>query len=303
MKDSEDFDMNREDSKKLAMHISNVSILGNVFLSVFKMLAGVIANSGAMLSDGVHSLSDVISTIVVIVGIRISSKKADESHPYGHDRFESVAAIILANLLILTGLGIGYKGVRTIMAGTGHIKVPGMLALVAAAVSIVVKELMFHYTKNGARKIKSDALMADAWHHRSDALSSIGSLIGIGGAMLGFPIMDPLASIVICLFIIKAGAEIYMEAVGKMVDSSVSQDVIDSMREYILKEKGVVSVDKIQTRLFGGGYYVDLEIAADAHQTLHEAHEIAHTVHDDLEEAFPDIRHVMIHVNPVFAND
>ena len=178
-----------------------------------------------------------------------------------------------------------------------------MLALVAAAVSILVKELMFHYTRNGARKIKSDALMADAWHHRSDALSSIGSLIGIGGAMLGYPIMDPLASIVICLFIIKAGVEIYMEAVGKMVDSSVSKEVIEKMKEFILREDGVVSVDKIQTRLFGGGYYVDLEIASDASQTLHEAHEIAHTVHDNLEEAFPDIRHVMIHVNPVFVDN
>ncbi len=282
-----------------AMHISRVSILANAFLSVFKLIAGILGRSGAMISDAVHSFSDVFSTIIVMIGMYFSGREADETHPYGHDRFESVASVVLSAILIITAYGIGRTGVQAIMNGAQNTPVPGMIALVAAIVSILVKEAMFHYTKAGAKKIKSDALMADAWHHRSDSLSSFGSLIGIGGAMLGYKILDPIASLVICLFILKAAYEILISAVDKMVDKAVDEETMEQIRSIILEEPGVLAIDDIKTRKFGSGFYVDIEIAADGSQTLTEAHDIAEAVHDRLEEEMSDIMHVMVHVNPV----
>ena len=203
-----------QDFQKTANRVTSVSIIGNLVLSAFKFVAGVVANSGAMISDAVHSASDVFSSIVVIIGIHVSSKESDKEHPYGHERLECVAAIILATILCITGLSIGISAVRTILAGDyKHLAVPGILALVAALVSILCKEAMFWYTKVNAQRIDSAALMADAWHHRSDALSSIGALIGIAGARLGFPIADSVASLFICFFIVKAAYEILHDGV------------------------------------------------------------------------------------------
>ncbi len=194
-----------EEFERVAMRVSAVSIIANFALTVFKLSAGILAHSGAIISDAIHSASDVFSTVVVIIGIRISRKESDKNHPYGHERLECVAAIVLATILAFTGLGIGYSALRQIAGGDyANLTVPGRLALVAAAVSILVKEAMYQYTRINARRIDSGALMADAWHHRSDALSSVGALIGIGGARLGFPILDPVASVVICVFIEKA---------------------------------------------------------------------------------------------------
>ena len=290
--------MDVKESKKIAMHISNVSRVINVVLSALKVIAGVFAHSSAMISDAVHSLSDVFSTFVVMIGIHISSKDSDKDHQYGHERYESVASIILATMLGLTGAGIGYAGIKAILYGADELKAPGMLALLAAVISIIVKELMFWYTKAGAEKINSGALMADAWHHRSDALSSVGSLIGIGAARLGYPIFDPIASIVICLFIFKAAFDIYKDAVNKMVDASVDEETLEQIREVIAKQEGVLGIDEIRTRLFGSRYYVDVEISADGNQTLWQAHAIAEKVHDIIEEQFRDAKHVMVHVNP-----
>ena len=189
-----------EMEQKTAMKISMVSIVGNILLSLFKALAGIVANSGAMISDAIHSASDVFSTIVVIIGIRLSGKESDKEHPYGHERMECVAAILLATILAATGLFIGWSAVEKItVQDDSALAVPGILALVAAVVSIAVKEAMFWYTRAGAKKIDSGALMADAWHHRSDALSSIGALVGIAGARMGYPILDAIASLVICI--------------------------------------------------------------------------------------------------------
>ena len=176
-----------EMEQKTAMKISMVSIVGNILLSLFKALAGIVANSGAMISDAIHSASDVFSTIVVIIGIRLSGKESDKEHPYGHERMECVAAILLATILAATGLFIGWSAVEKItVQDDSALAVPGILALVAAVVSIAVKEAMFWYTRAGAKKIDSGALMADAWHHRSDALSSIGSFAGVLGALSDF---------------------------------------------------------------------------------------------------------------------
>ena len=286
---------------KVAMKVSGVSIAVNLLLSLFKLLAGILAHSGAMISDAIHSASDVGSTFVVIVGVNLSSKKSDKEHQYGHERMECVSSIILSGLLLATGIGIGMNGIENIIKSTSgaSIAIPGTLALIAAVVSIVVKEWMFWYTRSAAKKINSGALMADAWHHRSDALSSIGAFVGIFGARLGYPILDPIASIVICVMIAKASIDIFRDAIDKMVDHSCDAKTEEFMKREILKVPGVRRVDLLKTRLFGSKMYVDIEIAADGNISLFDAHDIAENVHHTIENKFKDVKHCMVHVNPI----
>ncbi|MCM1245851.1 MAG: cation diffusion facilitator family transporter [Roseburia sp.] len=284
---------------EIAMKVSRNSILVNFLLSVGKLAAGVFGNSTAMVSDAVHSASDVFSTIIVIIGVKISGKESDENHPYGHERLECVAAILLAVLLAATGCGIGYNGLKVIYQGDASaIAVPTLLPLAAALVSIAAKEGMYWYTIFAAKKIKSGALKADAWHHRSDALSSVGSFVGILGAKLGFPVFDPIASIIICFFILKAAYDIFMDAVGKLTDEACDPDLEKEMQRSIMSMDGVLAIDDMKTRMFGNKVYVDIEIECDGNMTLYEAHSIAESVHDRIEEKFPDVKHCMVHVNP-----
>lgn len=286
--------------EKAAMKVSAVSIVANVLLSAFKLLAGILASSGAMVSDAIHSASDVISTVVVIIGIRLSGKASDKEHPYGHERMECVAAIILATILAFTGLGLGYTAVAKILSGNyGELTVPGVLALVAAVVSIAVKEGMYWYTRSYAKKINSSALMADAWHHRSDALSSVGALVGIAGARLGYPVCDAIASLCICFFIEKAAYDIFKDAIDKMVDKACDEKLEDSLKNCALEQEGVLGVDLLRTRVFGNRVYVDIEISADGDASLRDAHKIAEHVHDAIEQSFSSVKHIMVHVNPV----
>ena len=289
----------KQDYEKTAMRVSVVSIVANFILTIFKLLAGIIAHSGAMISDAIHSASDVFSTIVVIIGVKISGRESDKDHPYGHERMECVAAIVLATILAVTGLGIGYTAAGKIAGGDyTNLAIPGRLALAAAILSIMVKEGMYQYTKVNARRIDSGALMADAWHHRSDALSSVGALIGIAGSRLGFPIADPIASVVICLFIEKAAYEIFMDAVNKMVDKACEDEVEMEFMQCAKIQDGVLGVDLLHTRVFGNKIYVDIEIRVDGGKTLQEAHGIAERVHDAIEKSFPKVKHIMVHVNP-----
>lgn len=289
---------NADNYEKTAMKVSIVSVIWNLLLSAGKLFAGIFANSGAMISDAVHSASDVFSTIIVMIGVKISGKDSDNDHPYGHERLECVAAIILATVLAATGIGIGYGAVVKIMAGDYNVEMPGILALVAAVVSILVKELMFWYTRYYAKQIDSSALMADAWHHRSDSLSSIGALIGIIGARLGFGIMEPLASVVICIFIEKAAYDIFMDAVNKMVDKSCDDETMEKIKACAMNIPEVENIDLLRTRVFGNKIYVDMEIAADGNKTLDETHAVAERVHDAIEQEFPKVKHIMVHVNP-----
>lgn len=285
--------------EKVAIRVSLVSVVWNLVLSVFKLIAGLVAHSGAMISDAVHSASDVFSSIIVMIGVRISGKASDKDHPYGHERMECVAAIVLATVLAGTGLGIGYAAVQNLLHGEYATEMPGILALIAAVVSILVKEAMFWYTRHYAKKIDSSAVMADAWHHRSDALSSVGAMIGIGGARLGFPIMEPIASIVICVFIEKAAFDIFVDAVDKMVDKACDEQTEEALRNCALNTKGVEQVDLLKTRIFGNKVYVEMEIGADENLSLKDSHAIAENVHDAIEQGWPKIKHILIHVNPV----
>ena len=286
---------------KIANRVSFITIIGNVILSVVKFLAGIIAHSNAMISDAVHSASDVFSTIVVMIGIKLASKEADKEHPYGHERLECVAAIVLAMVLVITGLGIGAEALKNIVQGNySDLQVPGILALITAIVSIVSKEAMYWYTRYYAKKIDSSALMADAWHHRSDAFSSIGALVGIGGARVGFPVMDSVASLVIFVFIVKAAYDIFKDAMDKMLDHSCDEETEKQIYDCVMKNEHVRGIDLLQTRIFGNKIYVDVEIQLYASYTLEEAHNIAETVHKDIEDSFPKVKHIMVHVNPVF---
>ena len=290
---------NSKDLEKVAVKVSLVSIIGNMVLSLFKLLAGILAGSGAMVSDAVHSASDVLSSIIVIIGVRIAAKRSDKDHPYGHERFECVAAIVLAIILLITGIFIGHTAIEKIQAGNAQeFTVPGILALIAAIISIASKEAMYWYTRHYARMLDSGALMADAWHHRSDALSSVGALIGIAGARMGLPMMDTVASLVICLFIIKAAYDIFMDAIEKMVDRSCSDELEESMTACAMEQAGVLGVDSIRSRIFGNRIYVELQILAPGHITLTRSHQIARSVHDALESRFQKIKHITVCVKP-----
>ena len=285
--------------EKEAIKASKVSIIVNLVLSAFKLIAGIVASSYAMISDAIHSASDVVSSVIVIVGVKIANKKSDKSHPYGHERFECIASLILASILVVTGLGIGVSGIQNIFSGEyKQFEIPGLIALIAAIISIVVKEGMYWYARGIAKKINSSAVMADAWHHRSDALSSVGSFIGILGARMGFLVLDSIASTVIAIFIVKAGVEIFIQTVRELTDEACDEETVNKIYNIINKQAGVKRIDDVKTRKFGTKIYVDVEISADGEKTLNETHQIAESIHDEIEQEMTQVKHCMIHVNP-----
>ena len=290
----------RQNPQTIVNRVTSIGIIGNVILSLFKFMAGVLGHSSAMVSDAIHSLSDVLATFIAWLGIRLSMQAPDREHPYGHERLECVASLLLGTILFGTGLMIGLSGLKTILAGHyEELQAPECIALIAAVVSIATKEGMFWYTRHYAKVLNSAAFMADAWHHRSDALSSIGSLIGIGGAMLGFPILDPLASVAIAVCIIKVAYDILKDAVSKMLDTACSSEYEKKLADFISAQDGVDRLDVLHTRMFGNKIYIDAEISVDGDKSLTDAHEIAESVHTQVEKHFDNIKHIMIHVNPM----
>ena len=289
--------------QKIVRKLSRVGIFGNILLAGFKLFAGIVGKSGAMVSDAVHSLSDVFATVIAYIGVRLAAQREDAEHPYGHERLECVASLILGLILAGTGIGIGASGVRKLLGAREAIEIPTALPLVAALVSIAVKEGMYWYTMYYAKKMDSSAFKADAWHHRSDAISSVGSFIGIGLAKLGYPIMDPIASLVICALILKVAFDITRDALSKMLDTSVGGDTERQLRAFVEEQPGVRHVDLLRTRQFGSKIYVDLEIAVKRDISLVDAHAIAESVHQNMEQRCPRVKHVMIHVNPEEAQN
>ncbi len=283
--------------ERQVFRVSIITIISNVLLTVLKLFAGIFAHSSAMISDAVHSLSDVLSTVVVMIGVKMASKEADEDHPYGHERLECVAALLLSIMLFATGAGIGIIGIRNTAMGN-KLLVPGGIALVAAIISIIIKEAMYWYTRGVAKKVNSGALLADAWHHRSDSLSSIGSFIGILGARMGYVYLDSIASIIICIFIIKVAIDIFIDSIEKMVDKACDEDVINKIKDVVNNNSKVIEIDHLRTRKFGGMAYVDIDISVDKSISIKEAHDISHKVHLDIEKNVPFVKHCRVHVNP-----
>lgn len=289
--------MEIKEKLKILKKVSISTIIINSILSILKITVGTIGFSSAIVADGVHSFTDVFTTIIAYVGVKMSSKKADEDHQYGHEKLESVMSKLLANILILTALYIGYKGILNLFSNK-EIITPSKLNLVVAIISIIVKENMYHYTLKASTKIKSSALKADAWHHRSDAMSSVGSLIGVGGAILGYSFFDPLASIVIAIIILKIAIEIYIKSVNEVIDKAASDETIIKIKEIVSSIDGVIQIDLLLTRQHANLVYVDLEIGVKGDLLLWDAHAISEEVHDKLEDNISEIKHCMVHVNP-----
>lgn len=279
----------------VGIKVSKNTIIGNLLLGLGKIICGIIALSTAIIADGMHSMSDVFTTIGVIVGLKLSSKEADEGHPYGHERIENISSLFLSIMLFGVAVGIGYSGIRNITIK--NYTIPGILAIIAAIISIVVKEWMYRYTIKYAKKYNSPSLKADAWHHRSDSLSSIGALIGIIGARMGYPILDPLVAVIICIIIIKVSYDICKQSIVQLIDTSASDDIIKDINEKILNIDGVIKIDNLKTRQYANKLYVDVDISVDSNVSVKEGHDIAAKVHNEIEKN-TDVKHCMVHVNP-----
>lgn len=283
-------------SENIASRVGKVTIVWNIILAVIKVIAAVFGNSTAMISDAVHSLSDVFSTVVAIVGIHIANSDVDDDHQYGHDKYECVASIILSFILFMTGIGIADKGYEIFISGIDT--EPSYFALTIAIISIVVKELMYRYTIHYGNKINSVALKADAHHHRSDALSSIGAAIGIITSMTGFIYGDIIASFIIAIIICIEAVNIFKESMDKLVDKACDKSIITNIENIINNINGVENIDRLRTRQFGSKIYIDVDIAVNGDLKLTQAHDIAEDVHDTIEHQIENCKHIMVHVNP-----
>ena len=276
--------------------ISKETFLCNILLSSGKLYAGLAGRSSAMVADAIHSFSDVVSTIAVMIGLNMAKKPADDDHPYGHEKMEPVVAKILAIILLVTAILIGYNGIQRILSG--NYEGPGAIALYAAVISIVVKEWMFRYTLKGSQKIESAALLADAWHHRSDAFSSIGTLIGIGGARLGYKILDPVASLIVCVLIVKVSLEIFKKSVNQLIDHAGDTDTIQKIRDDIMAVEGVITVNRLRTRVHANMLFVDVDVAVAGTLSVKEGHDIAEEIHLKVENGGYKVKHCMVHIDP-----
>ena len=287
---------------KIINKVAIVTIVVNLVLSIGKFAAGIVGNSTAMVSDAVHSASDVLSTFIVLIGARIAVKSEDRDHNYGHDKFENIASIILAMMLFATALALGYAGIQSIISATkGEFVKPSYIALVAAIVSIVVKEGMYWYTIYYAKKLDSQALKADAWHHRSDAFSSVASFIGILGAILGVLVLEGIATLFIAVLIIKVSYDIVKIVIKQLTDHAAPEELVGRIYKTIDEDKDVMNIDVLKTRISGSIIYVDAEIAVDSSLNIVDAHAIAERVHDKIEQDFKEVKHIAIHVNPYFG--
>lgn len=299
--------VNREEDAARERGIYRVTLVGsvaNLLLLIFKFVAGIVGHSAAMLADAVHSLSDFVTDIIVLVFVRISSKPEDEGHDYGHGKYETLATAIIGIILVLVGFGIFWNGVQSIWSFLQgeSLSEPGMLALVAAVVSIVVKELLYQYTVLRGKSLNSQAVVANAWHHRSDALSSIGTAVGIGGAILLGPawrVLDPIAAVVVSGFIMKVAVQLLIPCLDELLEKSLPAEVENKIVETILSFPGVSSPHHLRTRRIGSNYAIEVHVRMDGHISLEEAHRTATQIELKLKELFGKNTHVGIHVEPV----
>lgn len=281
-----------------------VGSLINLLLVVFKFTAGICGHSAAMIADAVHSLSDFATDIVVLLFVRISNKPQDKSHDYGHGKYETLATAVIGTLLAVVGMGICWNGLLSIKAvWDGNIpEAPGIMALWAAILSILLKEAVFHYTRRIGIRTGSKAVVANAWHHRSDALSSIGTAAGIGGAIgLGeqWRILDPIAAIIVSLFIIKVSATLLKPCIDELTDSSLPEETEEQIKKIVEEHQGVSALHNLRTRQVGNHYAIEMHIRMDGHLTLFEAHAKASAIEKKLKQTFGAETHVGIHVEPL----
>ncbi len=288
--------------------VYRVTLMGsvvNLLLLVFKFVAGVLGHSAAMIADAVHSLSDFVTDLIVIVFVKISSKPEDADHAYGHGKYETLASCIIGLALIVVGVMMGYnatvKIVDVVRNGT-ELASPGIIALAAAVLSIVLKEWMFHLTRKVAREVDSPAVEANAWHHRSDALSSVGTAIGIGGAVLlgsKWAVLDPIAALVVSVFIVVQAAKILSDAIGQLMEKSPPRDVEQRICEIVYEEEGTSDIHHLRTRKIGSQISIELHVRMNGYLTLREVHDKSIAIEKRLRAAFGDSTYINLHVEPL----
>ena len=288
--------------------VYRVTLMGsvvNLLLLVFKFVAGVLGHSAAMIADAVHSLSDFVTDLIVIVFVKISSKPEDADHAYGHGKYETLASCIIGLALIVVGVMMGYnatvKIVDVVRNGT-ELASPGIIALAAAVLSIVLKEWMFHITRKVAREVDSPAVEANAWHHRSDALSSVGTAIGIGGAVLlgsKWAVLDPIAALVVSVFIVVQAAKILSDAIGQLMEKSLPRDVEQRICEIVYEEEGTSDIHHLRTRKIGSQISIELHVRMNGYLTLREVHDKSIAIEKRLRAAFGDSTYINLHVEPL----
>lgn len=269
----------------------------NFLLGSLKLAAGLWGRSSAMVADAAHSYSDCASTVAVIAGLKMASKSADDDHPYGHEKYELIFANILSILLGLTAVKIGYDAL--IVIAHGSYQVPGLAPLLAAVFSVAVKEVMYRLTLRKAKKIGSVAMEADAWHHRSDALSSVGAFVGILGARLGLPVLDPVTGLLVSILVLKVAIDLYRKSVSGLVDSSTDAETVARIQQLLADIDGIEEVSGLKTRVFGASAYADVTIKVDGAMTVEEGHDIATLAHNKIEANLPKIKHIMVHIEPM----
>lgn len=294
----------KERRLKQIYKITFVGSVVNLFLVVAKFIAGILGHSAAMTADAVHSLSDFITDIVVVTFVRISAKPSDESHDYGHAKFETLSTIIIGLLLLFVGSSLLWESGTDIWAAIqGEVlPQPGVIALVAALFSIVLKGVLFKYTLKEGKKWHSPALMANAWHHNSDALSSLGTALGIGGAILlgdSWRVLDPIAAFLVSLFILKIGVELIFPGIGELMEKSLPRDEEDKIVEVIQRYPDVYDVHDLRTRTLGSNYSIEVHIRMEGHLSLTQTHDRATQIEEDLKQTFGEHTHVVIHVEPL----
>ena len=298
--------MTEKEYVKQVNRTTAVTLAGNAFLAVAKFLGGVFARSSALVSDAAQSLTDCFSAGVVIVGVHISGRRSDKDHPYGHERMECIAALILAAVFTATAIVIALQAIESIVAIAGgeSPEAPSYIALITAGGSILVKGGLYIFTERRAKKLNSSALHGMAVDHLSDSLSSFGAIVGIVGAMCGVAVLDPVASLFISVMIVRTAWGIVRLAVDQLVDKAADPAVEKAIEDAVLSTDGVERIDVLRTRQYGNKVFVDLEIAVRADLSLIEAHRIAERVHARVEhEIGENIKHCMVHVNPLTGED
>lgn len=286
---------NREERANEATRVTIVGAVVNLFLVAGKLVAGIAGSSQALVADAVHSLSDLATDVFLLFTVKIAGKEADEDHPYGHGRAETMGSMVMGGSLLLVGVFILYE-VIVKMAGGGELSVPTWPAFLGAAVSIVIKEALFHYTFRVGKKINNQSIIANAWEHRSDSLSGIAALIGITGAMLGFPIMDPVAAIVVVFMIEKAGWDIFREAVKDLMDTTLPQEQMQDIINVISGTRGVARFHELRTRRMGADIFVDVHIIVQSNISISEAHNTAETVRSNLRKK-AGVTDALVHID------
>ncbi|MEQ1527792.1 MAG: cation diffusion facilitator family transporter [Methylococcales bacterium] len=282
---------------KLKAKASYVGAAVNVTQTLIKIGFGILGQSAALIADGIHSLSDLLSDLLVIIAVRLGSREADLEHPYGHRRFETIATVILGISLIGIGGGIAWS-VMERMGNPEHLPVPNEISLAVAAVSILINEWLYHYTKRIAKTTRSKLLMANAWHQRSDALTSVVVLFGIGAVMLGYPLADAIAAIVVALMVAKIGLTLVVGSIKELVDTSLPPAVVTEIRSSIMAIDGVEGIHLLRSRQMGEDALIDAHIVVDPRITVSEGHMIGDIVRDDLIKRFDDVMDVLVHVDP-----